>query len=224
MHSDYDDDAHIAAEVAGGRHREVIGGLWDEVGQLQLEFLQKQGLKPGSRLLDIGCGSLRLGARAANYLEPCNYFGTDISESLLDAGWARELSPEGQIKLPRRNLSVSPDFDFDFLTEPMDFGIAQSVFTHLPLNHLRRCLTKAAPKFRTGGKLFVTAFIRRPSEDLSLPLTTLPGGVVTYDWRDPYHYWPTDFRYAATYSPWEVHILGDWGHPRGQQMVLFERL
>ena len=34
--SKYDNKSLIQAEVAAGRHREAIGGLWDEVGKLQL--------------------------------------------------------------------------------------------------------------------------------------------------------------------------------------------
>ena len=39
----------------------AIGGLWDEMGKHQFEFLQSKGLEPQHKLLDIGCGSLRGG-------------------------------------------------------------------------------------------------------------------------------------------------------------------
>jgi hypothetical protein len=39
----YDADA-ITRAVAEGRHRDVIGGLWDEMGELQLDFLRANGL------------------------------------------------------------------------------------------------------------------------------------------------------------------------------------
>jgi hypothetical protein len=56
--SPYDDEANITASVARGDHQSVIGGLWDEVGQLQHDFLVAHGLQPTHRLLDVGCGSL----------------------------------------------------------------------------------------------------------------------------------------------------------------------
>ena len=68
-HSVYDDEATIARMAAEGQHRKIIGGLWDEIGQLQFDYLRENGLTPQSRLLDIGCGSLRLGAKAVAYLE-----------------------------------------------------------------------------------------------------------------------------------------------------------
>ncbi len=39
----------------------AVGGLWDEIGQLQFDFLRAKGLLPRHKLLDFGCGSLRGG-------------------------------------------------------------------------------------------------------------------------------------------------------------------
>ena len=39
-------------EIRAGRHREFVGGLWSELGKLQLDFLRAQGLRPDHRLLD----------------------------------------------------------------------------------------------------------------------------------------------------------------------------
>jgi len=33
-------------EIEQGKHRELVGGLWDEVGRLQLDFLVREGLQP----------------------------------------------------------------------------------------------------------------------------------------------------------------------------------
>ncbi|MGG6294672.1 hypothetical protein ACQ4M4_09620 [Leptolyngbya sp. AN02str] len=46
-------------EIKAGKHRQFIGGLWEELGQLQFDFLKENGLLPEHRLLDMGCGSLR---------------------------------------------------------------------------------------------------------------------------------------------------------------------
>ena len=46
-------------EIKKGKHRESVGGMWDEIGCLQFEFLKKQGLLPEHKFLDVGCGSLR---------------------------------------------------------------------------------------------------------------------------------------------------------------------
>ena len=44
----YDDEAGIAAMVASGEHRAVVGGLREEVGQVQFEFLLSCGLPANS--------------------------------------------------------------------------------------------------------------------------------------------------------------------------------
>ncbi|MGC1464305.1 MAG: hypothetical protein WA792_01085, partial [Pseudolabrys sp.] len=105
MLSNYYNQDWVAEGVSAGKHRALIGGLWDEIGSLQLEFLRANGLTPQSRLLDIGCGSLRLGVRAIEYLNVGHYWGTDINESLLAAGFEKEIIPNGLArKLPRENL------------------------------------------------------------------------------------------------------------------------
>ena len=58
-------------------HREQVGGLWDEVGALQIDFLRAQGLRPPDTLLDVGCGCLRGGVHLVGYLEPGRYYGID---------------------------------------------------------------------------------------------------------------------------------------------------
>src|ERR1700679_133746 len=69
-----------------GQHRSAVGGMWDEVGQLQFEFLVSEGLAPDSYLLDMGCGSLRGGIHFISHLEPSHYFGIDRTPRLLAAG------------------------------------------------------------------------------------------------------------------------------------------
>lgn len=221
--SSYYEAATIQTAVSEGRHREIIGGLWDEMGQRQLDFLIDRGLRPEHRLLDIGCGSLRLGARAIPYLEPHRYFGTDINEALVRAGHREELSPVSQACAPLSQFAFGPDFDFDFLPQPVDFAIAQSVFTHLPLNHLRRCLGRLAPHMVPGGRLFVTYFECVEGQELLGPIHQPPAGVVTHDHRDPYHYRLSDLEWAIDRAPWHFEPIGDWGHPRGQRMVAYER-
>ena len=73
-------------EIDAGEHRELIGGLWDELGALQFDFMTAQGLRPDMKFLDLGCGCLRGGVRFIHYLEPGNYYGLDANASLLRSG------------------------------------------------------------------------------------------------------------------------------------------
>ena len=69
--------------LINGRHRDIVGGRWDETGRAQMAALRAEGLLPHHRLLDIGAGSLRLGCKAVPYLDPGNYWGTDLSGPLM---------------------------------------------------------------------------------------------------------------------------------------------
>jgi SAM-dependent methyltransferase len=219
----YEDPTIVAGEIAAGRHRELIGGLWDEMGPHQMAFLKARGLEPHHRLLDVGCGALRLGALAIPYLDAGRYFGSDISESLMRAGYDLELDPQGRVKTPWSHFRASADFDLPTPGGPFDYAIAQSVFTHLPLNHLRRCLAQLAPKMAPGGRFFVTYFECRPDQNLFETLLQ-PGGVVhTRDTIDPFHYRLDDLAWAIAGSPWEFEPIGDWGHPRGQMICAYRR-
>lgn len=227
MHNPYYNESAVAQDAAAGGHREAVGGLWDDLGNLQLQFLQSRGLRPEHRLLDVGCGSLRLGCKAVDFLAPGHYFGIDLSPSLIEAGYQSELSEAQRARLPRTNLCDTADFDLSFLAEPVDMAIAQSVFTHLPLNHIRRCLARVAAKLRVSGVFYATAWLVPEGwaldEAFEQPgdLNGVP--IITHDLVDPYHYHLADFAHLVRDLPLQLEQVGNWGHPRGQPMLAFTR-
>ena len=57
-----------------------LGGPADDferVGRLGFTVLLQEGLRPSSRVLDVGCGALRLGYWLLRFLDPGRYFGID---------------------------------------------------------------------------------------------------------------------------------------------------
>lgn len=215
----------LSKELAAGAHREFVGGLWDEIGELQFEFMKSKGLMPGMKLLDIGCGCLRGGIWFIRYLDTGNYYGVDINKSLLDAAWNIEL-PNATLseKVPKTNLLLEPRFNFKNFNIIFDRAIALSLFTHLPLNHIRLCLMMLAQSMKTGGEFYASFFECNEKEDFSKPITHEPGGIVTYTENDPYHYLQRDMEYCAAGLPWETEYIGNWGHPRGQKMMCYRRV
>ncbi len=212
--------------VDAGGHRDLVGGLWDEIGLLARELLIAEGLAPEMRFLDIGCGCLRVGVHLVEYLDAGHYFGTDLSDDLLSAGYERELVARGlHQKLPRANLLCDDEFNFDrFEGAPIfDMVLAQSVFTHLPLNHLRLCLEKLAPKMLPRAKFFATVFHCRDDRDWAGAIHHQPGGITTYPARDPYHYRFADLEHCARGLGWTVAEPRSWSHPRNQALVVFTR-
>ncbi|MEO1039972.1 MAG: class I SAM-dependent methyltransferase [Pseudomonadota bacterium] len=219
--SAYHDVDLVRERVALGEHRDVIGGLWEELGALQFDFLVSQGLMPEDRLLDVGCGSLRAGVRLVPYLQPGRYYGLDLREELLDAGYEREIVPMGLAsRLPRANLATVGDFDATGFGVTFNYAIAQSVFTHLPQDELARCLIALAPVFEPGGRFLVTYF-ERPA-DAQPGGVAHPRGIVTHADRDPFDFTQEQLR-AATVEGWTLDVIGEWGHPRDQRMAVFTR-
>lgn len=210
--------------VSTGAHRELVGGLWGEIGGMTRDLLVSEGLTPEMRFLDIGCGCLRVGVHLVDYLQPGRYFGTDLSEELMEAGREHELRPLGLVeKLPSENLLCDGEFNFTrFQPTPVfDMALAQSVFTHLPINHLRLCLARLGQVIAPGGKFFATVFHSPDDHDWSEPLKHEPGGVVSHAARDPYHHRVADLDHCAAGLDWTVTPPRSWGHPRNQSLTVF---
>ncbi|HEX8104639.1 MAG TPA: class I SAM-dependent methyltransferase [Solirubrobacteraceae bacterium] len=198
--------------------------MWEAIGKLQIDFLRARGLTPDMRLLDVGCGCLRGGVHFVEYLEPGGYYGMDLWQELLDAGYDIELAEAGlQDRLPRENLIADGEFRAERFGVTFDAALAQSVFTHLPVNHIRLCLARLAPVMRPGGALYATIFPCERDADWFGPVKRAGGAITTWPDRDPYHYTYADMERAAAGLPWEVEAVGDWGHPRGQAMVVLTR-
>jgi SAM-dependent methyltransferase len=207
------------AAIRRGRHRTRVGGQWDELGELQLEFMIAQGLRPEHRLLDVGCGALRAGIRFVDYLDPGGYYGIDINQTLLDAGFEHELPDDLRSKLPRDHLLATERFDCDFGVQ-FDFAIAQSVFTHISLNQIRLCLFRLADVMPPGARFLASYFEAPRSHPLDEPRAR--GRLWTE--RNAFFYYRDDLRFAAERAPWELRYIGAWGHPRHQRMMEFRRI
>ena len=203
-------------------HRQVVGGLWDEIGRLQFDYLVSQGLKPHHRLLDVGCGSLRGGVHFIAYLDPDCYSGVDGSAELIEAGLRDELSATlRESKRPR--FLVTEDFAFAALGRHFDYALAQSVFTHLPFTAIAHCLQNLSQVLILEGRFYATFF---EASDMSLERVEIPSWYEAqrryYD-QGWYYYSRERFYGAAQAAGLRMTYIGGWDHPRGQQMLCFTK-
>lgn len=210
-----------AEEIGEGAHRSLIGGQWDELGHLQLDFMvERGGLTPDMTLLDLGCGCLRGGVYFVRHLDRGNYYGMDLNRSLVDAGYEVELARHGLSgALLRDHLLVADDFGVWRLGVDFDRVVAISLWTHLPWNHIQRSLYEVARVLKPDGSFYATFFLCGDQDALMDPIVHEPGGITTHRDRDPYHYTWEDIVAACRPLGLGAELIGDWGHPRAQQMA-----
>jgi len=149
--------AHL---LPGDRHYRAYVGppeRYDVVAAMQFNLLTSLGLRDYHTLLDIGCGSLRLGRLAIPYLRQGRYFGLEPQAWLIDEGIARECGND-LIVLKRPYFEHNDDFRLTVFGRRFDYLIAQSIFTHAAPGQIRRCLAEAKNSMHKDS-MFVANFI-----------------------------------------------------------------
>jgi SAM-dependent methyltransferase len=200
-------------------HRWAIGGMWEQLGRLQFEYLVDRGLRPEHTLIDIGCGPLRGGIQFIDYLEPGHYTGIEKQADILEAAREVELPAHGLVE-KRPRLVVMANFDFPSLGQTYDYAIAQSVFTHLPINQIIRCVVQLDKVMNPGGRFYAT-FYENPDGKRNLdPIEQKPGLWTNFDANDFHYDFPT-FEWIAAGTGLTVEYLGEWDNPRNQRMMVF---
>jgi hypothetical protein len=132
----------------------------------------------------------------------------DKEPALLRIGAEQELGAAlNAVKRP--TLLALADFEFDRLPTRPDIAWAHSVFTHLPMEHIRRCLANLRPAIARGGVLYATfGECDEPTDNPVQP----------HDHR-LFEYTRAEMAEAGLATGWRVEHLGKWGHPRGHRML-----
>jgi SAM-dependent methyltransferase len=191
-------------------HRRYVGGRWDALGKHQLAFLRDRGLRPDSVLLDVACGSLRLGRHAIPFLDRGHYLGIEKEAGLVEAGLEHELEP-GLPDEKEPELVISSSFEFHRFSRAPDFAIANSLFTHLPPPLISLCFEKLRERMAPSGVFYATFFeADRPTSNLDEP----------HDHR-MFVYTRDEMRAFGEENGWTFEYIGNWGHPRGQVMAAY---
>ncbi|MFK5955345.1 MAG: class I SAM-dependent methyltransferase [Planctomycetota bacterium] len=131
---------------------------YDLVSAMVFNLLTCLGLRQDQRVIDIGCGSLRIGRLLIPYLNEGNYVGVEPNEWLVKDGILNEIG-EDQIRLKKPQLSFRADLkEFD---EPLmaNFAFAQSIFSHCGLDLFRNWLLQAKDHLREDGALLGTFLV-----------------------------------------------------------------
>jgi len=181
---------------------------YDLIAAMTFNLLTTLGLRQHHSLLDVGCGSLRIGRLLIPYLNQGKYFGVEPNEWLVEEGINGELGQSlVEIKRPTFLFSESPTSIVQ-AESAFNFAVAQSIFSHCGLDLI---------------KGWLSAISRSLAKDGALVATFLPGeqDAAQTGWIYPecVNYRQATLERAATEVNLRFEIL-DWKHPR-QTWALF---
>ena len=133
--------------------------FWEASEKQGTHYVQLMSLKPWHKVVEYGCGSLRLGGYLMRYLEPGHYFGLDVISGFYDVGL--ELVGPELVQSRRPQLRV---IDETSLQEAESFGadfvVSNAVCVHVHPDELGSYfanLSRLAHK--RGAKLILNVVI-----------------------------------------------------------------
>lgn len=195
-------DEHYRAYVGPPRD-------YDLVAAMVFNLLTCLGLRQSHKVLDVGCGSLRVGRLLIPYLQPGLYVGVEPNEWLVKDGILNEIGQDG-IRIKRPVFSFRPSLS-EF-TEPLgaDFAVAQSIFSHCSLGLFDQWLQEISLHLNDRGALLATFL---PGDDDFEGSGWIYPGVVQF--------LPSTVQALAEKNGFHFQTL-DWAHPR-QTWAIFAK-
>lgn len=129
---------------------------YDLVAAMSLGLLTTLGLRQHHQVLDIGCGSLRVGRLLMPYLNRGGYTGLEPNEWLVHEGIANEIG-EDQVRIKQPSF-VFAESAAGLIAQGRryDFMLAQSIFSHTGLDLLDQWLAEAGQLLTPTGALVAT--------------------------------------------------------------------
>ena len=208
--NDKSGDLGMGLKPGDPHYRAYVGppDRYDLVAAMTFNLLTTLGLRQHHSLLDLGCGSLRIGRLLIPYLNKDKYFGIEPNEWLVREGVRNEIGESLlRIKRPKFFFTDSPATLTDMEVR-FDFAVAQSIFSHCGLDLITRWISFIANFLTPNGALVATFF---PSESNNTKTGWIYPGCVSYR--------PDTLGNVATKAGLRFELL-DWRHPR-QTWALF---
>lgn len=208
--SDDREDLGLGLKPGDPHYRAYVGPPedYDLIAAMTFNLLTTLGLRQHHSLLDIGCGSLRIGRLLIPYLNRGKYFGVEPNEWLVKEGIRRELG-QSLVEIKRPTFFFTDSFERIAEAETaFNFAVAQSIFSHCGLDRIRGWLSAISRSLAQDGALVATFLIGE--EDSPRTGWIYPECV---------KYRPATLERAAAEVNLRFEIL-DWKHPR-QTWALF---
>ncbi len=112
---------------------------FDQGGRRQLIALLNEGLNPESKVLEIGCGCLRVAYWLIRFLDPGSYYGIEPARQRVEYGLRRLFTPE-EVKLKQPQFDYNAHFDSSSFNIRFDFFLAGSIWTHASKRQIQATL------------------------------------------------------------------------------------
>ena len=129
---------------------------YDLVAAMAMGLLTTLGLRQHHQVLDIGCGSLRVGRLLIPYLNRGGYTGLEPNEWLVQDGIANEVGQD-QIDIKQSHFVFSPSAaSLIAESRQYDYVLAQSIFSHSGIDLLEQWLDESAQLLNASGALVAT--------------------------------------------------------------------
>jgi cyclopropane fatty-acyl-phospholipid synthase-like methyltransferase len=151
-------EAHYSAYVGPPRHYDIMGAS-------QFRLLTTLGLRDHHKILDFGCGSLRVGRLLIPYLLTGNYYGIEPNDWLIKEAISNEVG-EDQIRIKKPNFSHNSDCNTRVFESKFDFILAQSIFSHCGRDMIELILSSFKETLADGGLILAT-FVHQGSAGLN---------------------------------------------------------
>jgi SAM-dependent methyltransferase len=208
--SDNREDLGVGLKPGDPHYRAYVGPPedYDLIAAMTFNLLTTLGLRQHHLLLDVGCGSLRIGRLLIPYLNRGKYFGVEPNNWLVEAGIEHELGKDVvEIKRPTFFFSGLPETVVQ-ANVSFNFALAQSIFSHCGLDLINGWLSAISRSLAPDGALVATFLVGE--EDSARTGWIYPECV---------NYQPETLERAAAEGNLRFEIL-DWKHPR-QTWALF---
>jgi hypothetical protein len=117
----------LGGDILDPKHGEIE---FAEAGRKRFRSIRKMtGLRSHHRLVDYGCGSLRIGYHAMLYLDPGHYFGLDVTNDFIDMG--KELIGDALTERQPHLAAIAPKSLAAATAFGADFVLSSAVAMHV---------------------------------------------------------------------------------------------
>ena len=131
-----------------------------------LEYLKGDGLEPSHKVVDYGCGSLRLGRHFIQFLEPEHYWGVDVSEEFFRMG-LEGIDPDLVAERKPRLGAISPEQLAEIRADGPDYVFAMGVLFHVPPEELTLFFNEICSVAHEGTRIYIACMFAKTEVQVS---------------------------------------------------------